>query len=325
MKLVNKILNKLNGLYYPQEYLCLAKESLQDTLYAWLVCKGQVTKDITKLHLFVGYSPLIFALPSLKEIDQDQLTNVDILFTNKILHQNEILSRKDAIAVLQLKKIKEQIADDDTISYFEGLEGEHRFLSPFHQWIIGLNNRLTNKKAGNIFLHDNLYKQVQIAYSIPRNISLITVRENDGYNVFPTDLHGQIDNQHYIISLRHDGKACQQVSQTRKILITQIHSQFFKTAYALGKNHMRNYREKENFPFSSSISANLQLPLPESAIFYRELEFKDSFIYGIHRLFLFRILSWQEVQQNPSTLAHVHNVYATWRHNNKMTGNYLLR
>ncbi len=325
MKLVKKILNKLNGLYYPQEYLCLAKETLQDTLHVWLVHNNHVIKDITKLHLFVGYSPLVFVLPSLKEIEPDQLTIIDILFTNKLLHPNETLSSKDAIAVLQLKKIEQQIVDGNIFYYFEGLKGKHRFLSPFHQYIIGLNNRLSNKKPGNVFLHDNLYKQVQVAYSIPRNISLITVKGDDKYNMFPTDLHGQIDNQHYIISLRHNGKACDQVMQTRKILITQIDSRFYKTAYALGKNHMQNYAEKEKFPFSRSVSAHLQLPLPESALFCRELELQDSFIHGIHRLFLFQILSGQQVQQNPSTLAHIHNVYATWRHNNKMAGNYLLR
>jgi hypothetical protein len=325
MKLVKKILNKLNGLYYPQEYLCLTNETLQDTLHAWLARRDQVIKDITNLHLFVGYSPLIFVLPPLKELEQDESAIIDILFTNKLLHPNETLSSKDAIAVLRLKKLKQQIVDEGTFSYFEGIKGEHRFLSRFHQYIIGLNNRLNNRKAGNVFLHDNLYKQVQIAYSIPRNISLITVMENDMYNLFPTDLHGQIDNQHYIISLRQSGKACQQVMETGKILITQIDSLFFKTAYALGKNHMRHCAAKEDFPFSSSVSANLRLPLPESALFYRELEFESSFVHGIHRLFLFKILSRQQVRPNPSTLAHVHNVYATWRHNNEMTGNYLLR
>jgi hypothetical protein len=39
----------------------------------------------------------------------------------------------------------------------------------------------------------------------------------EGYNLFPTDLHGQPDDEHYVISLRHEGIACQQVLQTRKI------------------------------------------------------------------------------------------------------------
>jgi hypothetical protein len=166
---------------------------------------------------------------------------------------------------------------------------------------------------------------VQIAYSVPRNISLITLQENDKFNLFPTDLHGQIGEGHYVVSLRHDGKACRQVQQAEKILITQVESQFYKTAYALGKNHMQDRKERSSFPFANALSSRLHLPLPEAALFYRELELQDLFTHGIHRLFLFRMLSSCQIERDPSTLAHVHNVYATWRHNNGLAGNYLLR
>ena len=325
MKLLKKLLNKLNGLHYPQEYLCFAHESFQNPLRVYLVRNGHILKDITNLHQFVGYSPLIFSMPPLKEINSVQLTTIDIQFTHKILHQNETFSEKDAMAMLTLKRIHQSATSDDMPWYFEGIKGQHRFLSPCHQWIIGLDNRLSNKKAGNVFLADNLYTQVQVAYAVPRNISLITIAEKNRYNLFPTDLHGEIVAGHYLISLRHEGKACQQVLQARKILITHVQSEFYKTAYILGKNHMQDCREKENFPFGSLASGNLQLPLPESAVSYRELELQQSFVHGIHRLMLFKVLSRHQVQANPSTLVHIHNTYATWRHNHHLPGNYLLR
>jgi hypothetical protein len=323
MKLLIKLLNKLNGLHYPQEYLCLANESFSNPLRAYQVQNKTVLKDITALHLFVGYRPLIFALSPLQEPNLDKWTTIDILFTHKILHQNETFAQKDAMAMLSLKRIHQQAAGEDMVWYFEGINGWHRFLSTFHQWIIGLNNRLANQRAGNVFLADNLYTQVQIAYSVPRNISLITVAQNDLYNLFPTDLHGEIDGGHYIISLRHEGKACQQVLQEAKILITQVESQFYKTAYALGKNHMRDCRKKKDFPFSDSASPRLQLPLPESAVFFHELELQQSFVHGIHRLMVFKVLSRQQVRPNASNLLHIHNTYATWRHRHHLPGNYL--
>jgi hypothetical protein len=170
-----------------------------------------------------------------------------------------------------------------------------------------------------------LYKQVQIAYSIPRNISLITVGQNDRFNLFPTDLHGPVNENFYIISLRHDGRACQQIMNAGRILLTQVHCDFYKTAYALGKNHMQELKERGNFSFGNDISANLKLSLPQSAQYYQELEYQDSFIHGIHRVMLFKTLYWQRIRDNPSTLAHVHNVYATWRQNTRLPGNYLLR
>jgi hypothetical protein len=324
MKLLKKMLNKLNGLHYSQEYLCFAREFFEQPLHAYLVDNGKLIKDITKLHSFVGYSPLIFSLPG-SAIASIESSKIRIAFTQHERQPNETFKQKDAVAMLYLRKIKEQEDGNEKIFYYEGVKGSHHFISPFYQFINTLYNRLYNKKPGNIFLPGNLYKQVQIAYSIPRNISLITVGQNDRFNLFPTDLHGPVNEDHYIISLRHDGKACRQVMNTGLILLSQVDSDFYKTAYALGKNHMQEMKEKGAHPFSNDISAHLQLPLLPSALFYRELELLDSFNHGIHRVMLFKTLYSQGLQGNRSTLAHIHNVYATWRQNNQLPGNYLLR
>jgi len=174
-------------------------------------------------------------------------------------------------------------------------------------------------------LHDNLFKQVQIAYAVPRIISLITVGNNDLFNLFPTDLNGQPDEQHYIISLRTGGKACEQVERAGKLLISQVHCDAYKMVYGLGKNHMQELRSKENFPFGQSLSENFKWPLPEQAISYKELVLLDSFTHGIHKILLFKIVNSGQLNDQNATLAHIHNSYATWRYKNHLAGNYLLR
>jgi len=315
----------LNGLHYPQEYLCLARESLEHPLHVYLASDKRIIRDITNRHVFAGYHPLIFAFPAFNGIDLDTLAEIELVFSNKLLQENTFYSSKDSIATLKLRFASKQETGTNSIYYYEGIWGDHRFLSSFQQFIIGLNNTLFNRKTGNVFLQGNLYKQVQIAYAIPRTISLVTVSQKDLVNLFPSDLHGQVDEQHYIISLRHGGKACSQVEDAGKALITQVHVNTFKTVYALGKNHMQDLNEKENFPLSKSVSATFQLPLPESALYYRELELRESFIHGIHKLLLFKIRSKEPIKDIPATLAHIHNCYATWRYNNGLEGNYLLR
>ncbi|HEX7903064.1 MAG TPA: hypothetical protein VF487_04215 [Chitinophagaceae bacterium] len=321
MKLFQKFLQKLNGLRYSQEYLCFSYESFEHPVRAWLVSNGRVIQDITTLHSFVGYHPLIFAIAA----DIETAETIDIIFSSHTLQPNDLFSQKDAIATLSLKKINEQPFLEDKIILYEGCRGKHRFVSSFHQSVIGWHNRLYQKKPGNVFLAGNLYKQVQIAYALPRNISLITMGQDNRYNLFPTDLHGPAGEDHYIISLRWQGKACRQVEQTRNILVTQVHSDFYRAVYKLGKNHMQELKGKEHFPFSEAASTHYQLPIPLSALQYRELELQDSFIYGIHKLMLFKIISRQVIFDQSSTLSHIHNVYATWRHNNHLPGNYLLR
>jgi flavin reductase (DIM6/NTAB) family NADH-FMN oxidoreductase RutF len=323
MGFMKKILTKLNGLHYRQEYLCLANESFQNPIHAYFVRDGQVIKDITQEHLFTGYSPLVFTLISsdLKE----PFSNIEMFFSQRPLQPNDFFKKKDALAWLSLRLIQKQKMGNNEIYYYEGIRGQHHFISFFHQYITGLNNQIYNKKKENVFLNNHLYKQVQIAYSVPRIISLITVGSGGLYNLFPTDLHGQVNEQYYVSSLRHGGKACKQVENAGRIVISQVHADVYKTVYALGKNHMQELRPKENFFFSESLSSVFKLPLPASLLSYKELELVGSFEHGIHTLLLYRIISSQAVHKDPSTLAHIHNSYATWRHRKGLPGNYLLR
>ena len=325
MKLFKKILSKLNGLHYPQEYLCLSKESFQQPLYAYLTDGCRIIKDITNKHLFTGYSPLIFTLFSPSKDNQELSTHINIVFIHRSLQPNDLFEKKEAIASLFLKIIHKQSAGNTSFFYYEGVKGEHRFLSIIHQYIIGLNNKLYNKKPGNVFLTGNLYKQVQIAYSIPRLISLITVSDGRLYNIFPTDLHGPVNEQYYVCSLRNEGKACYQVEAAGRIVISQVNCNAYKIVYLLGKNHMQELKPKIDLPFSESVSKIFKLPLPQPALYYRELELMESFIHGIHKLLLFKIVSGHQVKDEPATLAHIHNVYASWRYKQKVSSNFLLR
>jgi len=320
---MKKILTKLNGLHYQQEYLCLAKEPFQNPIHAYFVRDGHVIKDITNEHLFTGYSPLIFTLISsdLKE----PFSKIEMFFSQRSLQPNDLFKKRDALAWLSLRLIQKQKIGDNEIYYYKGIRGQHHFLSFFHQYIIGLNNQVYNRKKENVFLNNALYKQVQIAYSIPRIISLITVGSGGLYNLFPTDLHGPVNEQYYVSSLRHGGKACKQVENAGRIVISQVHTDVYKMAYALGKNHMQELKPKENFFFSESLSSVFKLPLPKSLLSYRELELVGSFDHGIHKLLLYKIISSQVVSKDPSTLAHIHNCYATWRHRKGLPGNYLVR
>lgn len=325
MQLLKKILHKLDGLYYPQEYLCLAKEKFEQPLHAYLVSNNRVTKEISNQHLFTGYCPLVITLYSSPANYLELPDVIDIFFSDQSLQSNEFLEKKDAIASLSLKMIRKQPAGDHTIGYYEGVDGAHDFISSFHQSIIALYNRLYNKKTGNVFLQGNLYKQVQIAYSLPRVISLVTVGKNGLYNLFPTDLHGPVADQYYVSSLRYEGKACQQVESIRRIAVSEVHCNAYKTVYSLGKNHMQELKPRNEFPFGPEFSAIFQLPIPQPVSKYYELEVMDSFKHGIHRFFLYKIVSTHQPDNQSLTLAHIHNVYATWRHNKGLEGNYLLR
>lgn len=322
MKLLKKLLHKFNGQHYPREYLCVAKETFQHPLHVYLSSNEKPLKDITKLHCFVGYSPLIFALPS--SLFQGPVPgDIHVSFAPAPIDENAPFNEKDAIASLFLRKIHQQEINENTVLFYEGVKGSHQFLPGFHQSVLQLSNHLYGKKPGNIFLKGNLYKQVQVAYSIPRKICLITVQENNLFNLFPTDLHGQVNDQYYIISLRHSGHACMQVESAGRIVLSDMNANACKKVYSLGKNHMQPLKDRSSFDFSPMNSKNFHLPLPDHSIAYKELELQHSFICGIHKLLLFKIVHREQANED-HTLAHIHNTYATWRYKKHLPSNYLL-
>lgn len=323
MPLLKKILQKLNGLHYSQDYLCFDAESFQQPLNIYLFQDGRIKENVSKSHLFVGYSPVVFAFSSFPRIANE--LQIQILLTNKDFFIGEEFQKKDALAFLSMKRIKTQQTEAGDILYFEGTHSTHHFTSAFHQYMDQVHNRLYNRKPVNVYLKGNLFKQAQIAYALPRKICLITVGANGLYNLFPTDLHGQLNEQYYVISLRHQGKACEQVKQSAKIVISDMEPAAYKKVYTFGKNHMQALKEPGFFDFSSSVSDAFRLPLPNGIVAYKELQLQDSFTEGIHRLLLFKIVNSKSVSITAGKLAHIHNSYATWRYKKGLKSNYLLR
>src|SRR3954451_13055050 len=99
MGFFQKILYKLNGIHYSQEYLCLPKEQYTHPLYAYLVSENIATKDITTQHLFTGYAPLIFVIPSLEEIDLSKQNIIKIFFSISPLERKSVVSKKNIVAI----------------------------------------------------------------------------------------------------------------------------------------------------------------------------------------------------------------------------------
>jgi hypothetical protein len=218
---------------------------------------------------------------------------------------------------MALKKIGEKIEADEAILLYEGEFGSHSFLNTGHQWVNRQGEKFRKYTPDNISLPGNLADQVRIAYSIPRIISIITLSDGHLVNLFPTDLHGRIGKKFYASSLRIGGKANDQVEQYGKIVISEVETSFYKQAYSLGKNHMRDLQDQSTFQIHPVRSKNFNFPLPQFVTQYSELKRIDSFDRGIHRIHFYEIIHQQAISTNKSTLSHIHQFYTQWRINHE--------
>ena len=318
--MVKQILEKLKGLHFRQEYLCIPYEHFARPLHVYIIIDQKIIAEVTKEHLFVGYAPLIIVLPLMPDIESQ--ASLSLSFFPEVAAIGSHVNSQQQLASLDLKPLPSPTPH--TYQFFEGLRGHHHFLPLLNRWIIRTANQLYKHQPGNVFLQGNLYEQVQVAYSVPRIISLITVQHHQSCNVFPTDLHGEIAGE-YIISLRTGGKALEQVMESTNIVVAEINALAYKKVYAQGKNHMRATQPRETFEFENEQSQVLHFDLPKGTVTYRELQLKSSFRHGIHTILIFHILYKDTIRKGISRLSHVHNAYATWRFNNGWKDNYLLR
>jgi len=322
MTLKNQIRRILTGLTIPQEYVCLDSQELQSPLSVFLSFENRKL-DVTASHLFLGYKPLILALPfKVNDKNYQVLKNENQIALD--FENPEPIMPTD-LARLVLRKINEKVLDDDAVLFYEGTYGEHSFLNSIHQKINQQREKWRKQTPNNVGLPGNLIEQVRIAYSVLRMISIISV--SDGYliNLFPTDLHGPIANNFYAGSLRLGGLANDQIEKYGKIVISEVEPSFYKLAYALGKNHMKELQKESEFPLHLMRSKSFNFPLPATVVSYRELKRIDSFDVGIHRIHLYEIIYRDILQENESSLTHIHQYYAQWRLDHELSTPMLLR
>lgn len=309
----------LFGINESQEYLCVGKEDVSDPLKVF-VTGASSRENISEQHLFLGYKPVIIGIPAQRNSGLYSILSSTRLVSLLFCEQE---SAKDPVAELELQFVEQKEFDQLSLFLFTGIRGRHSFLSGMHQFTNNLLERMANKNENNISLRGNLYDQVRIAYAIPRVISIVTLGNGLLFNMFPTDLNGRIDDEHYVISLRRDGKVNQQVGEFKKICLSTVKSSFCKDAYRMGRNHMQALKPLEEFKISTEKSEHLRLPLPSEVLAYKELELTDSIDAGIHRLHFFKIIL-EKFLHPGSTLAHVHRFYAAWERKQGRKTHYLI-
>jgi hypothetical protein len=302
----------LTGLTVPRQYVCLPLEDLSQPLSVVLTIRNsEYVQDVTSKHVFLGYKPLILLLP----LDENIGGHAEHVCLNFVQHSftpdsvwKGFPSDRRSVARLILKRISSSPLIGQNF-LFEGVYGEHQFLNQFHQFINRQRERFRKGTPNNVALPGNLYDQVRIAYSVARIIPLITVGNQNEMNMFPTDLHGPVENKYYVSSLRLNGKANAQVEKQKQLALSFMPADKSRFVYSL--------RSPQAFQHAENITATYKIPLPADALRYCELKKMNSLDAGIHRIHLYEKIHEEKLKEGP-TLAHIHQYYAQWRINHDL-------
>ena len=317
-KLISKI---LFGTTLPQEYLCLNLNEFYKPLR--MIVKNSAdreTLDVTDHHLLNGYKPLIISF-------DEKIIDIETIDKGNSISVSFQVDLNNKLAKLTLK-LKEKInIESSSLLIFEGVSGKQNFNNYFRKILNNTKYRLTAKKKNNIYLAGNLYDQAKIGYSIPRKIYLVSVGSENRFNIFPTDLSGKIGKNYFIISLRKDGKANEQILKEGNCLVSVMAANCFQEVYDAGKNHMKETTDIKNImvKLRNETSTRLNLPIPLGCLSYYELDSIKRIELGIHTLHFFKIINLANLSESNSILAHIHRDYAEWRIRNSIETNYYFR
>jgi hypothetical protein len=286
---------------YPQEYLCLEAAALHGRFH-WSLSGASIDP---RTILFLGYRPLVLGLP-------EEVAPGDGLLT--LEHGGT------AIAAIRLEEFTEKHWPG--IRLFGAMQSWQRFLPPMLEPLDRLRQRINERRAGNVTRSMLEYDRLRVAYAQPREIHLAVVGTPERCNIFPTDLHGPLGDDGYIISLRHANAVCAQLHVLGTLLLCRMALDAYKDVYQLGVRHNARLQNAESIRATTSVFGGHAVPEGTRSAILLELRAHQDL--GIHRLHRFAVKERVHFSNGP-VLAHAHAAPLGWLTRRKLAPEVRLR
>lgn len=247
--------------------------------------------DISRNHGMICLDPFCMAIwLSAEQADSTNTEKPEIQFTkgNKIN------------ASIKLGLI-EKIATDTGVFLLYRVEKvrNHQFTA-LHRLVL-FKYLLRSKK--NTYYHR---KVISGLYSYPRNIIIVSYKDDEYYNIFPMDIHACIPKDNlYILGLRTTNVTLDKILRAKKVVVCDTDNVNINTVYDLGKHSSTAPTPMDKLPFSTNESELFHFPVPDFAASYKEIEIIQNKKMGYHMLMVGKILNHKIIRLNSSSLYHI--------------------
>ncbi|MBV8388569.1 MAG: hypothetical protein JO080_02090 [Mucilaginibacter sp.] len=160
---------------------------------------------------------------------------------------------------------------------------------------------LRSKK--NTYYHRRV---ISALYSYPRNIIVVSYKDDEYYNVFPMDIHAYIpEDDMYILGLRTTNITLNKILEAKKVVVCDTDQVDINTVYDLGKHSSTAPTPMDKLPFDVSESELFRFPVPDFTGSYKEIEIIQHKKMGYHMLMVGKILNHKVIRPNSSSLYHI--------------------
>jgi flavin reductase (DIM6/NTAB) family NADH-FMN oxidoreductase RutF len=222
---------------------------------------------------------------------------------------------RHTVGALQLQHL-ERAVDPRCTTAFYLVRGEEQHCLPWPRsvWNRWLQNRTLRmpSKPGNFSMPPEAVHQMMVFYMCPRPVVAVSVEHGTHRNLFPMDLIGHLDGEHFSLALRTTSPSIDAMVAAGRVAIADFPATEVRTAYALGAHHRDSLASWADASVALSRSRLFELPVPASALRVREISFLTSETIGSHRMFIGRVVS-DDVRGSGPQLCHVPGIYARFR------------
>ena len=248
---------------------------------------GENEFEITKNHCVVCHRPFLIAVWSNFNSVSDNTKwelivreNVEVRARAKLKLDQKIEVEKQSIAIFYVER-----AQNLQTGYLRQLL-LHRYF-----------------KNKDTLLESKIYAAL---YSYPRQVIIVSYKENDYLNIFPMDFQCVLpEKQLVVLGLRTTNATIEKIIKTGKLVISDSGSLSLETIYQLGRNHSQAPPSVEKLPFKIIDSERHNFPVPESCAYYQEIEIINNKKLGSHMLLLGKVVNKKRLKDKPPSVYHI--------------------
>lgn len=145
-------------------------------------------------------------------------------------------------------------------------------------------------------------RAMAIMFICPRPVSLVSVADETGANLFPLNVMGDVGEKYFAFCLKAGKLPAQFVEKTGRIVLNSVPMADAPIAYRLGPNHNVPTIDWNKLPFPSRVSQTFKMPVPSFAFRVREMQVEQIHRLGFHTFFSLALSQTSNWRTSPSSV-----------------------
>jgi flavin reductase (DIM6/NTAB) family NADH-FMN oxidoreductase RutF len=309
MKLPRRLRHGLEKILLGEDTLPLrffiAQPQPQQEIQVWLHGVGQ-PRDVTRCHGPASTIPFTLWVA----FDANE-TPDDKICERMSLQFREAGERERLLGRLGLRRTHTIAVGSSSILVFEARSASN-YCRPQLRLFLHFLLQMWKQRHSKIKLSRLEHRAMSALFICPRPISLVSVAEPGRASMFPLNVMGDVNEDHFAFALTSSKIPARFLASARRFALSAIPIEQAPVAFALAANHNVPSIDFADLPFPTRPSSHLGLAVPTFALRVREMEIESVHQVGSHSLFVARVVSDERRSDGPE-FSVVHGFYQMWR------------